>query len=69
MPFLWLMLSFVVRSSITLTGLYFIVGIQGWELVICLLGFVIARYMVKHLTQLKAWQKNLSMKATNETKS
>jgi len=68
-PAVWLAISFVVRASITLTGLYFIAGTNWRGLFSCLFGFVIARYIVKYLTQLKVWQVNLSSKATNETKS
>lgn len=49
-PALWFFGSLVVRMGIVLPGFYF-VGHGHWErLVVCLLGFVIARFMVTRLT-------------------
>ncbi len=50
-PALWIFSSFFLRLSITLVGFYF-VGAGNWErLLICLLGFIIARFIVIHFTK------------------
>src|SRR5664280_71541 len=50
-PALWLFGSLLVRMSIALAGFYF-VGRGHWErLVVCLLGFIIARLIVTWLTR------------------
>ena len=49
-PALWFFGSLVLRMSIALAGFYF-VGRGHWErLVACLLGFIIARFIVTRLT-------------------
>ncbi len=49
-PALWFFASLLLRMCIALAGFYF-VGHGHWErLVACLLGFVIARFMVTRLT-------------------
>jgi len=49
-PALWFFGSLLLRTSITLAGFYF-VGREHWErLVVCLLGFVIARFILTRLT-------------------
>jgi len=62
MSAVWLMLSFMVRTGITLSGLYFIAGTSWRLMMISLLGFVIARHIVTRLTKLKTWQVNPSSK-------
>ena len=50
-PALWFFASLLVRMSIALAGLYF-VGRGHWErLVVCLLGFILARLAVMWLTR------------------
>ncbi|MEO9146201.1 MAG: ATP synthase subunit I [Ginsengibacter sp.] len=50
-PALWVFGSFLFRVSITLLGFYFI-GLGDWEkLIICLIGFIIARFLVIHYTK------------------
>lgn len=50
-PALWFLGSMVLRMSIVLVGLYFI-GRGDWpRLVACLLGFVVARFIVTRLTR------------------
>jgi F1F0 ATPase subunit 2 len=50
-PALWFFGSLLLRMSIALTGFYF-VGRGNWErLVVCLLGFVMARLAVTWLTR------------------
>ena len=50
-PALWFAASMLLRTSIVLAGFYFI-GREDWErLVVCLLGFVLARLIVLRLTR------------------
>ena len=50
-PALWFFGSLLLRMSLAMVGFYF-VGRGHWErLVACLLGFVMARLVVKWLTQ------------------
>jgi F1F0 ATPase subunit 2 len=50
-PVLWFFGSLLLRMSIVLAGFYF-VGRGHWErLVVCLLGFVMARLIVTWLTR------------------
>ena len=50
-PALWFLGSVLLRMSIALAGFYFI-GRGHWErLVVCLLGFVLARLVVTWLTR------------------
>ena len=49
-PALWFLGSMLVRTGVTLVGFYF-VGCGHWErLVACLLGFVMARFIVTRVT-------------------
>jgi len=48
-PALWFLASLLLRTSIALAGFYF-VALGHWErLVVCLIGFVIARLIVARL--------------------
>ncbi|MBS0205062.1 MAG: ATP synthase subunit I [Planctomycetes bacterium] len=50
-PALWLLGSQLLRTSITLAGFYWISS-RHWErLLVCLVGFVMARLVVMRLTQ------------------
>ena len=50
-PALWFLGSMVLRMSVVLTGFYF-VGRGDWQrLVTCLIGFIIARFIVMRLTR------------------
>lgn len=50
-PALWVSISLTLRMSIALSGLYF-VGRDHWQrLMICLLGFMIARVIVMRVTR------------------
>jgi F1F0 ATPase subunit 2 len=50
-PSLWFFGSLLLRISITLAGFYFISDGHWERLLICLLGFVIARFIVTRLTR------------------
>ena len=50
-PGLWFFGSMLLRTGITLVGFY-LVGLDHWERwLLCLLGFVLARLVVKWLTR------------------
>jgi F1F0 ATPase subunit 2 len=50
-PAIWFLGSMLLRMGIVLAGFYF-VGRGDWQrLVICLLGFIIARFIVMRLTR------------------
>ena len=50
-PALWFLGSLLLRTSLVLAGFYF-VGRGHWErLVACLLGFILARFIVMRLTR------------------
>ncbi len=49
-PALLLLTSFALRASIALVGIYFAFGGHWDRLLACMLGFVIARFVVTRLT-------------------
>ena len=50
-PAVWFIGSLLLRMSIALVGLYFI-GRGHWErMVVCLIGFIIARFILMRLTR------------------
>lgn len=50
-PALWIFSSFFVRISITMVGFYFVSSGNWKRLVICVAGFIIARFLVIHFTK------------------
>ncbi len=50
-PALWFFGSLLLRTGVALTGFYFIAGGRWERLLVCLLGFVIARLIVTRLTR------------------
>jgi len=50
-PALWFIGSMLLRSSVSLTGFYFVGGEDWRRWLLCLLGFVLARLVVKRLTR------------------
>src|SRR5579862_8970108 len=50
-PALWVLGSFFFRISITLLGFYFVADGNWQRLLICLCGFIIARFLVIHFTR------------------
>jgi len=50
-PALWFFGSLLLRMSIALAGFYFVTGGHWERLMLCLLGFVIARFIVTRLTR------------------
>ena len=53
-PALWFFVSLLLRTAITLAGLYFVSRGHWQSLLMCLLGFVIARAIVIRLTRIPA---------------
>src|SRR5512146_1980941 len=50
-PALWFLGSFLLRTAVVLAGLY-LIGRGQWErLAVCLVGFVMARFIVMWLTR------------------
>jgi F1F0 ATPase subunit 2 len=50
-PALWFLASLLLRSGVTLAGFYFIARGHWETLLVCLLGFVIARLTVTRFTR------------------
>lgn len=50
-PAIWTLISFVVRVSLTVAGFYLVGQGNYQQLLICLLGFVAARFLVTYLTR------------------
>lgn len=50
-PALWFICSLLVRTSLVLSGFYFVSGDDWQRLLLCLLGFVMARVGVTWLTR------------------
>jgi len=51
-PVPWFLGSMVLRTGIVLAGFYFVAGGHWQRLLMCLLGFVMARLVVMRLTRL-----------------
>ena len=64
-PALWFFGSLLLRTSIALAGIY-LVGRGHWErLLVCLLGFVMARHVVMRLTRAVEERSYLAQAATH----
>ena len=50
-PALWFLGSFLLRMGVVLAGFYFVGGGQWQRLLGCLIGFVVARFLVLWLTR------------------
>lgn len=50
-PGLWVFVSLMLRMGIVLSGFYLVAGFRWQRLLACLLGFVMARFMVTQLCQ------------------
>lgn len=50
-PALWVLGSFLLRSATAMGGFHLVAGDSWLRLLACLLGFVMARQLVKHLTR------------------
>ncbi|MEO8340297.1 MAG: ATP synthase subunit I [Nitrospirota bacterium] len=52
-PALWIFASLPLRMCLTLTGFYFVARGDWQRLLVCLIGFVVARPIVTWLTRFK----------------
>jgi F1F0 ATPase subunit 2 len=67
-PALWFLGSFILRVSITLIGFYYIFSGSWQRLLICVAGFITARFAVIHFTKLsEEKQILLNKKVSHET--
>jgi F1F0 ATPase subunit 2 len=68
-PALWFIVSFIMRTGITLGGFYLSAGGNWQRLLFCLGGFILARIMIIRRT--KSWHSNLkaSKSQSYETQS
>jgi F1F0 ATPase subunit 2 len=67
-PALLFIISFVLRTGITLLGFYFVSAGNFKKMVACLIGFTVARFIIKQKTT--SGIKNIQVKKiTNEIKS
>jgi F1F0 ATPase subunit 2 len=57
-PALWFLGSMLLRMGIVLAGFYFVGRGQWQRLLVCLLGFVIARFLVMWLTRTRVEHSN-----------
>ena len=64
-PALWIFGSFFLRIGITLAGFYFISSGNWKRLVICLAGFIAARFLVIHFTRSVDERQSLINKEAN----
>src|SRR5665647_181769 len=51
-PALWFGASLLLRTALALSGFYFVSGADWKRLLLCLLGFLIARFVVIRLTDM-----------------
>jgi F1F0 ATPase subunit 2 len=51
-PALWFLGSLLLRTTITVSGFYWIAGGSWQKLLACLLGFIITRFITNYLTRL-----------------
>ncbi len=67
-PALWIFSSFFLRISVTLVGFYFI-GAGNWQrLIVSVIGFIVARFVVIRFTKsIDEKQTSLKKEAANET--
>jgi F1F0 ATPase subunit 2 len=65
-PARWFFASALLRMGLTLAGFYVVAGGQADRLVLCLLGFVIARMIVTRLTKPRAHRHALPTRPTKE---
>ena len=61
-PVLWILGSLVLRTGISVAGFYFVSGGQWERLLACLLGFVIARFIVTRLIGPRVGSGNTAVK-------
>jgi F1F0 ATPase subunit 2 len=50
-PALWVLSSLLVRTSVVLTGFHYVSAAHWARMLLCLLGFLVARLLVTRLTE------------------
>jgi F1F0 ATPase subunit 2 len=50
-PALWFFSSLLLRVSVVMSGFYFITGNNWYRLLLCLIGFIVARLAVMRFTR------------------
>ncbi len=65
-PSIWVFVSFFLRVSIILIGFYYVSEGSWQRLLVCVLGFIIARFLVGHFTKLME-KKEFLKKVQHET--
>ncbi|MFC1989805.1 ATP synthase subunit I [Chloroflexota bacterium] len=68
-PALWFFGSMVLRISIILAGFYLVTGGHWERLLLCLLGFIIARFIVTQLTRTREKTTYMAQGAENAPQS
>lgn len=53
-PMLWFLSSLLLRTSITLIGIYVVADGHWQRMLLCLLGFIMARLIVTRLTRISS---------------
>jgi F1F0 ATPase subunit 2 len=66
-PALWFFGSLLLRTCITLAGFYFFSGAHWERLLVCLIGFVIARLIITRLTRAAEKPTHLAQEASHAT--
>ena len=66
-PALWFLGSLLIRTAIILAGFYLVGRGDGKRLLVCLLGFIIARFVVMRLTRPAADTNKLTKEASHAT--
>ena len=64
-PAIWFLGSVLLRTAIALAGFYFIASGHWGRLLVCLLGFVMARLLVTRLTRAAEEPAHLARTATH----
>jgi F1F0 ATPase subunit 2 len=55
-PALWFVSSFIIRMVVTVLGFYFVSDKHFERILICLLGFLVARFVITRLTKTETKQ-------------
>ena len=61
-PALWFMGSLLLRTGLTLCGFYFVAGSNWKSLAACLLGFIVARFII---TRVSVSERDLCIKGAD----
>ena len=64
-PAFWFLGSLLLRTGIALIGFYFIASGHWKRLLVCLLGFIIARLIIMRLTRAEKKQTHLAQESSH----